>query len=74
MDSENAAGTNCTVSNSKPTFAVPTSPEQVEVAVKTSDEKYPTSLTDKYIFDFIKTRLELLRDKSPSQSVDDDSV
>jgi len=58
MDSENAAGTNCTVSNSKPTFAVPTSPKQMEMAAKTSDEKYPTSLTDKYIFDFIKTRLE----------------
>jgi len=74
MDSENAARTNFTVSNPKPTFTVPTSPKQMDVAMETSGEKYPTSLalTGKYVFDITKTRLEQLCDKFPSLSVNDD--
>ena len=72
MDSEDPAGTDYAISSSKPTFTVPTPPKQMEMAMKTSDEKHPTSLTDDNVFYIVKGHLEQLCDRSPSVSVDDD--
>lgn len=72
MDSENPFRTDRAVSNSKSTFTVPCPPKQAEVAVKTSKEKYPKSLTDEDVFYMVKGRLEQLC-KSPSLSTDDSS-
>ena len=73
MDSENPHRTDRAVSNSKPTFTVPSPPKQIEVDVKTSEEKYPKSLTDEDVFYIVKGRLEQLCDKSFSLSTDDSS-
>jgi hypothetical protein len=45
----------------------------MEVVVKTSEEKYPKSLTDEDVFYIVKGRLEQLCDKSSSLSTDDSS-
>jgi hypothetical protein len=71
MDSENPPRTDCAVSNSKPTFTMPSPPKQMEVDVKTSKEKYLKLLTDEDIFYIVKGHLEQLCNKCPSLSTDD---
>jgi len=46
VDSGNNPRIGPTVPNSKSTITMPATPRQVEVAVHTAHEKYPSSLTD----------------------------
>ena len=47
MDSVTPPRIGRNVSNSKLSFAVPTAARRIDVAVHTSSERYPTSLTDR---------------------------
>jgi len=71
MDSATPPRIGRNVSNSKLSFAVPTAARRVDVAVHTSRERYPSSLTDRDVLHIGHGRSEQACDEPHGSSFDD---